>query len=386
MTVRDAIQSIVALTGAQNVCACRDSSSGQALAEAAMSALNRAMQMLWASPEARSMTIESQSVTVTTSPTDLPASILKVVGRVKWNSMQPIPLAATETEFYNYFRDYVDEHWDEQLYDDLVFASSHNVSGSLPWYTVEFYLPLSDDRAVLVYFDNAANINTLNPAAATSPRGNALNSRTVLVRVELPHADTPAATARALVLWELKRKAGRFFDFEDRAASNAIRCYRLRPADVTDWTASTTPSISLSVTKGPRVPIIAWAEELRDTTVPTADTAKVRLHLLPHAAGTVTLNVTKEPPKYVFTDLDCDGDGLGSTEIAMQHGWTESILMPLARLAFAQDYPAWLTPQVAAHLPAMEAAAAAARETLGLSAPTSSQNTQRNQSPAHAHP
>ncbi len=386
MTVREAAQSIISLTGAQSICACRAGGGGQSLAEGAMMALNRAMQEVWAAPSSRHMTLEPVTVTYTSGPATMSADVLKVVGPVRWNGMAPIPLATNETDFQNFFRDYVDEHFDDVLWDDLVFGSQHNVTGGFPWYTVEFYMPLVDDRAILVYFDNAANVNTLNPEATASPRGNPINSRTILIRVELPHADTAAATCRALVLWELRKMASQFLEFEERGMDSAIRCYRRRPADVSDWVASTTAGVSLSVTKGPRIPQIAWAEEMKDTTALVEDTAKIRLHLLPPAAGSVSVKVQKEPPKYTLADLDCDGDGFNSTVIALAHGWAESLVMPLARLAFAQDYPAYLTPQTAASLPALEAAGSLARETLGLSAPASSQHLQRNQTTTHAHP
>jgi hypothetical protein len=60
--------------------------------------------------------------------------------------------------------------------------------------------------------------------------------------------------------------------------------------------------------------------------------------------------------------------------------------MPLARLAFAQDFPAWITPQVAESMPSMEASASSARTILGLSAPGASQHQQRNQTTDHVHP
>jgi len=378
MTVRDAVQSILALSGVQSVCTCQDGSLGQA----ALTSLNRAMQDVWVSPNARHWCLEPLSVSfATAAPTDLPATVQTVVGKVQWQGYRPLPLAASASDFNNYFLDHNDEAFDGELWDDLQLATQHTVG--LPWYTVEFYLPLWDDRAILIYFDNSANINALDPEAATSPRLNPLNSRTVLVRVELPHATTSIAVARDAVLSALARFAGEFLTAVARPAVEKIRVYRRRRADTSDWTAAVTGGLSLSVIRGPRIPAVAWAEELKAST--GDDLARVRLHLLPAAAGTVTCQVINEPPAYILTDLDCDGDGSDSTVIGLAHQYAESVVMPLARLFFAQDYPVYVTPQAAASMPALQEAAAGARSAMGMTAPTAPQNMQRNQTTSHAH-
>lgn len=382
MTVREAITSIVGLTGATSICGCRTGDNSIVLS--ALAALNRATQQLWASPNARAMTLESISVTLANlAPIDLPTNVLNVVGPVQWGGYNRIPLLATESAFRNFFLDYADQHFDEPLWDDINFLDFHDVSNGGTWYSTEFLLPLADDRRILIYFDNAANINTLNQESPTTPGGQAVNTRTIFVRVEIPHVDTDIADLLPLIVSAVRRKAGQFLEIE-QINGNKVRLYRRRYADVAEWTMVNPGPLNQSVIRGPRFPVCAWAEELKASS--GNDLARVRLHLLPAVNGAVAVKATREPPKFTMDDLDCDGDGVNSTEISLMHQWAESLLLPLARLAFAQDCVAWLTPQTVAAVPALESAAQSARETLGLAAPSASQHLQANQTTTHAHP
>jgi hypothetical protein len=384
MTVRAALQSIVGLTGATNVCACADGGKNP-IAHAALTSLNRAMQEVWLAPSARGFLLEPLTVTFpTAAPVDLPPAVQTAVGPVRMNGGQPMHLAATATEFNSYFLNHQDSHFDAELYDDIRLNGSHDVTGGDPYWEHELYLPLWDGRAILIWFDDAAGTHARDFEASTTAGGFALNGRTIGVRVELPSVDTTAVAAAPLIKRAIDRFAGQFL--ETALIGSKIRIYRRRPADVSPWQAvDPRPTGGISLVTGPRVPVVAWVEELKTSDSGQSDLARVRLHLLPAAAGAVTLNVITQPPVYTLADLDCDGDGFEATPIKIAHQYVESLLLPLARLAFAQDAAAYITAQTVASLPALEAAAAAARAAHGLASANAPQTMQRTKTTAHDH-
>jgi hypothetical protein len=385
MTVRAALQSIVSLTGATNVCACSDGGKNP-IAHAALIALNRAMQEVWLAPSARGFILEPLTVSFpSAAPVDLPANVQTVVGPVRRNGARPVHLAATATEFNSYFLNHQDRHFDDQIYDDIRLDDLHDVSNGLPYWENELLLPLWDDRSILIWFDDSAGSHSRNlTTAAATAGGLPLNGRTVSVRVELPAVDTAANVIAPLIKQAIDRYAGQFLQAA-LVASTTIRLYRRRTEDVSPWQTADPIGVNVVHVPGPRVPVVAWAEELKTSDSGQTDLARIRLHLLPAASGTVTVNVITEPPSYTLDDLDCDGDGFNSTPIKLGHQYAESLLLPLARLAFAQDNAAYITAQAVASMPAIEAAAASARVAHGLASANAPQTMQRTKTTAHDH-
>lgn len=384
MTVREAVQSIVGLTGSLQVCGCTAGSSGFSLAQGAITALNRAMQSIYMSPLARQMARETVTVTFpTTAPVDLETSVLHVVGPAKWAGREPLPLATTESEFYNYYQAFGDHPAHGELYDTITVGDFHDVSNGGTFWTLQMYLPLWDDRAVLVWFDNAAGSYGINLEAATTAGSQSINRRVVSVRVVLPTNNTQIPELIDSIVAAINRSAGEFLEAV-RLSSTQFRLFRRRPADLGSWSLYNPLVRSFSIAAGPRAPVIAWAEELKASS--GNDPSRVRLHILPATAGTVELKVIKEPAAFTMASLDCDGDGTASTVILAAHQFSETLVLPLARMYFAQDQAAFLSPQAAAMMESFIAAGNEAREALGLAPAGMSQQIQRSQTTFHAHP
>lgn len=397
MTVREACQNLVSLTGVLSLCGEADCLP---LKQAAVNALNQALQEMWLSPTGEFQTREQITVTFAAGESlkVLPLEVQTVIGPVTTDTGARVTLAATQSEFDGYYEaydprvmrcvarapgqgqsaDYLVDYDDDPIIDfddDPIILALDDVT---LLYGQSARIQVARGKGVVIYFDNEAQDHKADVT---------IGRLDVPVPVILPELEeTTQAAVMEKIMMALARYAGQWVIASLYAQDGQTFCSVAPRKAGVDAMGSliTINGTDLEVTPVVIDPEVAFVQSVKNTEGSEAEMSRQTIKVAPpfHKGGELRLWAILHAPRYTVDDIACGGI---SPAIRIAHEYCETLLMPIAREKFVEANTALLPNEVLASRDGFISAAHAARVALGLASPRAPQKTQRDKTPDNAH-